>query len=670
MAFVLLSDGCEDTVFHVGFRALPIETAFPQPIRILWVIPVLLGLLAAGELAAGERAPGIVTWSLDTSTPADPALQRVVERADVEVAGELGIPTGKRAFGLVDLRQLRFAAIEPDRMFYGASVPKICIVLAYLEQHAERLDALPPTTLRELELVLKRSDNDLAAKYSRLVGLEAIQELQQSERYRFYDAERGGGLWCGKHYGSPQPRRGDPLRNLSHAATVRQCLRYYLLLEQVRLGDRAVSRLLRRLFEAPRLEFHDDNFVAGLRGRDVRIFRKNGLWEDWHLDTARVEQRGPQGCVYLLAGIVQHPKGPQYLASMARRIDEALGGRPSRRRHGFVDRVALENQEGSSAGSDGSQSDERQSDEKQWVSRVVEAPIPFNELLPSWNIDVPEKSGFIVELRVGSALEEWSPWLFVGEGGSTLEGFEPCVEFEGGKVDIDWFRAERRYRRAQLRVRSSRRSGDAELPRVERLALAFTDSTGWPVAVDGQALGQVDSGAGLGEKFRRVLDVPYRSQRIEDAEISGRICSPTSVAMVLAYRGVLPQTSAVAARAFDSRHDIFGNWPRNVQAAFSFGVPGYLRRFGDWREVRASIARGQPLIISIRARPGELRGAPYEKTAGHLLVLRGFDGQGGVHVNDPAARTASTGQLVYSQGDLETVWFGTGGTAYVLLPRE
>ena len=35
--------------------------------------------------------------------------------------------------------------------------------------------------------MIKRSDNDLAAKYSQLVGLETIQKLQRSEQYRLYD---------------------------------------------------------------------------------------------------------------------------------------------------------------------------------------------------------------------------------------------------------------------------------------------------------------------------------------------------------------------------------------------------------------------------------------------------------------------------------------------------
>src|SRR5690606_4352937 len=151
---------------------------------------------------------------------------------------------------------------------------------------------------------------------------------------------------------------------------------------------------------------------------------------------------------------------------------------------------------------------------------------------------------------------------------------------------------------------------------------------------------------------------------------AGRLCSRTSVAMVLAYYGVELPTERVAEACWDPPHEIYGNWPRNVQAAFSLGVPGYLTRKPDWAAVERMVGAGIPLIISIRfSEPGALRGAPYKTTDGHLLVLCGFDAEGHVQVNDPAAPTAERGMIAYTRTDLERVWFGaTGGLAYVLLP--
>lgn len=581
-------------------------------------------------------------FDIPHDAPCDAELQSALESLDARIGDALGIPITDRAFGVLDLRGERLAMIRGDVQFYGASVPKIAIVLAYLELCVDDVDRLPPQVAHELGRVLKCSDNDLAAKYSRIVGLERIQALLQTARYRFYDRNHGGGIWCGKHYGIDTPRVGDPLDDHSHAVTVRQCLRYYLMLEQGRLGGPRVSARLRELFASQWLEAHDDNFVAGLRGRDVTILRKNGLWEDWHLDTARVEHGGR---VVLVAGATHHARGREYLSRMAAGVDELLCG-PAVTRP-FVHHTLM--------WTDGSHD-----------SPIVESPIKFNEAIASWNLACPAGQGAVVELRVGRRdAGEWSPWLHVGAWGDAPPGGERTAKFESGRIDVDYFRSEERWDRAQLRVRATPNV------RVERLALCLSDMTGKP---DSFRPIPPNRDASLPEQslWRRRLAVPYRSQKVEPAELAGRICSPTSVAMVLDFRGVARSTLDVCRACLDPGSNLYGNWPQNVQAAFSFGVPGYLTRIADWRDVQRFIARDQPLIISVRVdQPGALRGAPYQTTDGHLLVLCGFDGDERVFVNDPAARDASTGMTSYSRGDLETCWMhASGGLCYVLLPRD
>jgi hypothetical protein len=107
-----------------------------------------------------------------------------------------------------------------------------------------------------------------------------------------------------------------------------------------------------------------------------------------------------------------------------------------------------------------------------------------------------------------------------------------------------------------------------------------------------------------------------------------------------------------------------------VQGAYSFGVPGYVARFGAWSEVRERLAAGQPLVISIAAGPGELTGAPYPSTDGHLLVVSGLEAPDRVLVHDPAAADASQGVTSYARAELERAWLARGGTAYVLLQKE
>lgn len=304
----------------------------------------------------------------------------------------------------------------------------------------------------------------------------------------------------------------------------------------------------------------------------------------------------------------------------------------------------------------------------------------FNEVLVSWNVAVPPGWGFTVEIRVGRGSgDSWTPYLHVGHGGEVPDA-ERAVSCEEGCIDVDYFRSPERFDRAQYRLRAvpprrreaSAPGGTAGVLRVARIALCFSDRAGLsgsqpaPLACPPPSPAPAPPPAAA---WMRRLPVPFRSQRAEDPALAGRICSPTSVAMVLAYHGVERPTAEIARDIYDRAHDIYGNWPRAVQTAFSLGVPGYLHRYSDWDAVKAEIARGQPLIISISAGEGELTGAPYPSTSGHLLVLTGFDPRGDVCVNDPAAPSEEKGRTVYLRRELEKVWMGKGGTAYVLEAR-
>lgn len=622
------------------------------------------------------RAMRMQSYRLNYDSPLDAGLQATLEAADRQVGDELGIPPDKRAIGVLDLTDQRLALVRPDEMFYGASVPKICIVMAYFAEHPEAATNLDPEVERELQLVIKRSDNELAAKYSQLVGIETIQKLIQSPRYRFYDPNNGGGLWCGKHYGLAEPRYGDPLHDHSHGATVRQCLRYYLMLEQGNLVGPAACAKLKQIFAAPDLEFHNESFVRGLNGRDVTILRKGGTWEDWHLDTARV-QHGDR--LYLLAGMTEHTQGAEYLARMAVAIDDALCGPQSRvpfthqlimHRTPEDFRGAFEHARLNTAGPGVILACPADGQAAVYESPVIATGMKFNELLLSWNIATPAGAGFCVEGRARRAVDGvWSPYLYFGDFGDTVPPGERVTTCEQGKMDVDYFTSAERFDQVQYRVRAQGAPGrDTEL-RIDRMAICVSDTTGIPPSV---LAPKPAVQAPAATAWQRRLPVPPRSQRTDREEMKHKICSPTSVGMVLAYRGVDRTNEDIADVCFDPTHEIYGNWPRNVQAAFALGVPGYLARFSDWTDVERMIAAGQPLVISIRVdKEGGLRGAPYSTSDGHLIVIAGFDAEGRVLVNDPGVSTADKGQRAYLRPDLEEVWMRVkGGTAYVLLPAE
>jgi hypothetical protein len=286
------------------------------------------------------------------------------------------------------------------------------------------------------------------------------------------------------------------------------------------------------------------------------------------------------------------------------------------------------------------------------------------ELIASVNVDVPAGASAWLEARlvtsrvVTGAEDLFSPWFVLATYGAAAGVKPPLVAADGIVVDIDTLRFPPRYQSAEVRVRTT--SAGTVVRRID----VTTTARGVRPTEE-----KIEQG---GEAILRGLDlpVPFLSQKTSRDELSGRLCSPTSLAMVLNYHGAACAVEGTAAAAYDPAHDIYGNWPRNVQAAHERDVSGMLTRFGSWTSVEETLAKGRPIIASIVVEPGELRGAPYASTDGHLIVIRGVDERGDLLVNDPAAGTAETGRLTYRRQDMERVWFeNTKGTAYVLEPR-
>jgi len=275
--------------------------------------------LSGYESAGGQEPPSFTTYVLDYSTPTNAALQGELEAIDAKLRGNYGMTTEQAAVGLLDLQHLRLAMVHPDRIDYAASVAKVGILLAYFQLRPEAATHLDPQTRHELGLMAKASSNEMAAKFSRELGLRQIQEVLNS--YHFYDTNHGGGIWVGRHYGGGGERIGDPLSDNSHAATVRQLLRYFLLLEQGKLVSPAASKTMREIFASPDIPHDNIKFVKGLAGRDVQIIRKWGTWENWFHDSAVVT--GPNRH-YILVALTRHPKGDEYLVELARTVDDLI----------------------------------------------------------------------------------------------------------------------------------------------------------------------------------------------------------------------------------------------------------------------------------------------------------------------------------------------------------
>jgi hypothetical protein len=282
---------------------------------------------------------------------------------------------------------------------------------------------------------------------------------------------------------------------------------------------------------------------------------------------------------------------------------------------------------------------------------------PFDRVLVSANGEL-EGATLAISARVKLDDGAWTDWLELGVLGAPSDRVPRSEKAAPGpaRVAVDVIELERPRGRALAWRARLERKGDGAA-RIRRVAVvAWEHGSRSPPRRDHPAWG-------------RVLDVPARSQKVEDAKIAGRICSPTSLSMVLAFHGKPLPTAQVAAAVLDRTEQIYGNWVLNVGFAGSLGLRAVAARLGSIDELESEIEAGRPVVISHRWSEGQLRDAPIRSSEGHLIVVVGFTREGDVVVNDPAADPAHV-RRTYARADLEKTWLGNGdGVCYLVSPE-
>lgn len=301
-----------------------------------------------------------------------------------------------------------------------------------------------------------------------------------------------------------------------------------------------------------------------------------------------------------------------------------------------------------------------------FTSAVLSPGVEFNALVPSWNASTPAGTwvSFEVQARVDGT---WTSWYRLGvwaSGSETVSRHSFEGERDGdGEVWTDTLFLDAPADAARIRVSFASEDGAAS-PTVTRLAFAF--------AKTGVSRGEDAGGVAWGAK----LDVPARSQMVFDEGEAW--CSPTSTSMILAWWALQSGTEAyevsvpeAAEGTWDSTYGGNGNWPFNVAYAASLGLTGEVGWFDSIDDIEPWIAAGAPVAISAAWEPGEVDGAPISSTAGHLLVVTGFDANGDVYVNDPAASGDGGVPRTYDRRQIEAAWLGgSEGVVYLLWEGE
>ncbi|NLP09818.1 T9SS type A sorting domain-containing protein [bacterium] len=279
------------------------------------------------------------------------------------------------------------------------------------------------------------------------------------------------------------------------------------------------------------------------------------------------------------------------------------------------------------------------------IFKPQNAPYPWNLGLPSWNGTAPgDSGGFRVSVRI-PYMSGWSTWLDVGYW---KDDFWPTVKrtaFGGGIVDIDFLQLNEYATTWQCAVQFKRKNASVSSPTLSRISFFASDS---------RTTETVNHAALLADKPAAVfISTTFLAQRDVSAEFGGRICSPSTVAMILKSYHIQVDPLQFALDTYDPYYDIFGGWPRVVQNASEYGVIGDVVRIRSWSQARDVLARGGRLAMSI--------GAPLY--GGHLVMLAGFTANGDPIVHDPARPSDGYGH-VFNKSDLSHAWFDKGGVAY------
>jgi beta-lactamase class A len=231
----------------------------------------------------------------------------------------------KMAVGVVDLSDpdnVQFARINGAHMMYAASLPKIAILLAAMDAIDKGELVETAEVKKDMRLMISKSNNKAATRMINRVGYDKIEAVMTNPKYDFYDEEHGGGLWVGKRYGGGGDTNREPIKNLSHAASVTQVCRYYYLLAHGRLVNEKRSKQMLDIMESP--EIHH-KFVNSLEkiAPNARLFRKSGSWKNYHSDSILVWGEDPDRR-YILVALIDDPKGETIIRNLVKPVERAL----------------------------------------------------------------------------------------------------------------------------------------------------------------------------------------------------------------------------------------------------------------------------------------------------------------------------------------------------------
>ncbi len=256
----------------------------------------------------------------------DEVLQRNLEKFIFSNSKWKQLVSQKRmAVGLVDLRQehnVRYASINGNHMMYAASLPKIAVLLTAMESVEEGCLLYDDILKKDLRLMIAKSNNAATTRVIERLGYDKIAEVMMKDEYNLYDKSNGGGLWVGKKYAKSGHKKPDPLKGLSHAATVDQVCRFYTMLAYGKLVNPEMNEEMMKYLKDPEINHKFVNVLSRI-APNADLYRKSGSWRTFHSDSVLVE--GENGRRYILVTLIDSQAGGAICKNLVKQAEKALG---------------------------------------------------------------------------------------------------------------------------------------------------------------------------------------------------------------------------------------------------------------------------------------------------------------------------------------------------------
>jgi hypothetical protein len=295
------------------------------------------------------------------------------------------------------------------------------------------------------------------------------------------------------------------------------------------------------------------------------------------------------------------------------------------------------------------------------TSPEIHARIPWDELIASWNADMPVGAYLKVEVRAiyaDRATRFYIMGLWSGDPARHPRESVPNQKDAEGDVDTDTLALQQPAERLQLRLTIG--GDDRQKPRMKFISVSLLNSkaTLAPLPPNCAAWG-------------KTIEVPERSQMAY--ENGDALCSPTTISMLLAYwsrklkrPGLDRDVPEVVKGVSDPKWAGTGNWVFNTAYVGSFkGMRAYTARLSDVAELEDCIASGLPVGLSVCY--NRLRGKSREPS-GHLVVCVGFTESGDVIVNDPGTR--ENVRKIFPRANLTDAWAYKKNAVYLIYPKN